>query len=101
MRSFKVGDVNGDYVGLRHGINVPSHVQTGHKYSGVNFTSYLAVVAEVDGREAGCETICFTEELPSPDNPSGGCAYLMNLSVTEPVGRMDVRPVTTEIIRTL
>ncbi len=63
--------------------------------------SYLAVVAEVDGREAGCETICFTEELPSPDNPSGGCAYLMNLSVTEPVGRMDVRPVTTEIIRTL
>lgn len=63
--------------------------------------SYLAVVAEVDGREAGCEAICFTEELPSPDNPSGGCAYLMNLSVTEPVGRMDVRSVTTEIIRTL
>lgn len=63
--------------------------------------SHLAVVAEVDGREAECEALCFTEEFPSPDNPSGGCAYLMNISETEPVGCMDVRAVTTEIIRTL
>lgn len=43
--------------------------------------SHLAVVAEVEGREAGCGAICFTEELPSPDNPSGRCAYLMNIYV--------------------
>ena len=43
--------------------------------------SHLAVGAEVDGREAGCGAICFTEELPSPDNPSGRCAYLMNIYV--------------------
>lgn len=43
--------------------------------------SHLAVVAEVDAREAGCGAICFTEELPSPDNPSGRCAYLMNIYV--------------------
>lgn len=43
--------------------------------------SHLAVVAYVDGREAGCGAICFTEELPSPDNPSGRCAYLMNIYV--------------------
>lgn len=43
--------------------------------------SHLAVVAEVDGREAGCGAICFTEELPSPDNPSGRCAYFMNIYV--------------------
>lgn len=29
----------GDYVGLRHGIEVPSHVRDGHKYSGVHFDS--------------------------------------------------------------
>lgn len=43
--------------------------------------SHLAVVADVDGREAGCGALCFTEELPSPDNPSGRCAYLMNIYV--------------------
>lgn len=43
--------------------------------------SHLAVVAEVDGHEAGCGSVCFTEELPSPDNPTGLCAYLMNIYV--------------------
>ena len=43
--------------------------------------SHLAVGAEVDGGEAGWGAICFTEELPSPDNPSGRCAYLMNIYV--------------------
>lgn len=27
----------------------------------------------------GCGSICLHEELPSPDNPSGKCAYLMNM----------------------
>ena len=28
---------------------------------------------------AGCGGICFYREMPSPDNPSGRCAYLMNI----------------------
>ena len=45
---------------------------------------HVAFVAEVDGRGAGCGSICLSEELPSPDNPSGRCAYLMNIYVREP-----------------
>lgn len=46
--------------------------------------AHVAYVAEVDGRGAGCGAVCFSEELPSPDNPSGKCAYLMNIYVREP-----------------
>lgn len=35
-----------------------------------------------DGDEAvGCGAICISRELPSPDNPDGLCAYLMNIYV--------------------
>ena len=40
-------------------------------------------MAEVDGEDAGCGAICITDELPSPDNRSGRCAYLMNIYVRE------------------
>lgn len=43
--------------------------------------SHIAVVAEIDGEAAGCGAICLTEELPSPDNPSGRCACLMNIYI--------------------
>lgn len=44
--------------------------------------SHLAVLAYADGGEVlGCGGVCFQEELPSPDNPSGLCAYLMNIYV--------------------
>lgn len=43
--------------------------------------SHVAFVADADGVEAGCGAICLTDELPSPDNPSGRCAYLMNIYV--------------------
>lgn len=42
---------------------------------------HIAVIATFDGEDAGCGAICLTEELPSPDNPSGKCAYLMNIYV--------------------
>lgn len=42
---------------------------------------HIAFVAEADGIPAGCGAICLSEELPSPDNPSGRCAYLMNIYV--------------------
>ena len=45
--------------------------------------SHLAFVAECDGEECGCGGVCLTDELPSPDNPSGRCAYLMNIYVRE------------------
>lgn len=43
--------------------------------------SHIAIVAEADGAGIGCGAICLTDELPSPDNPSGKCAYLMNIYV--------------------
>lgn len=45
--------------------------------------THLAFVATIDGEDAGCGAICITEELPSSDNPSGQCAYLMNIYVRE------------------
>lgn len=45
--------------------------------------SHIAFIAKFDGKESGCGAVCFTEELPSPDNPSGKCAYLMNIYVRE------------------
>lgn len=58
--------------------------------------SHIAVVAQADGEDAGCGAICITEELPSPENPSGRCAYLMNIYVrsrfrSHGVGRSIVR----------
>lgn len=46
--------------------------------------THLAVVASVADEDVGCGGICFQEELPSPDNPTGRCAYLMNIYVREP-----------------
>lgn len=45
--------------------------------------SHYALVAECDGERCGCGAVCFTDELPSPDNSSGRCAYLMNICVRE------------------
>lgn len=46
--------------------------------------THLAFMASIDGEEAGCGAICLSEELPSPDNSSGRCAYVMNIYVREP-----------------
>ena len=43
--------------------------------------SHIAVVAVLDGVDVGCGAVCFSDELPSPDNHSGRCAYLMNIYV--------------------
>lgn len=44
---------------------------------------HIAIIASCNGRDCGCGAICLSEELPSPDNPSGKCAYLMNIYVRE------------------
>lgn len=45
--------------------------------------AHIAFVAAYQGTDCGCGGICFSDELPSPDNPSGKCAYLMNIYVRE------------------
>lgn len=46
--------------------------------------SHLAFVASVgDDGDVGTGALCLSDELPSPDNPSGRCAYLMNIYVRE------------------
>ncbi|MCM1142343.1 MAG: GNAT family N-acetyltransferase, partial [Muribaculum sp.] len=46
--------------------------------------THRAIVASIDGEDVGGGAVCISEELPSPDNPSGKCAYLMNIYVREP-----------------
>lgn len=43
--------------------------------------SHQACYIYFDGEKAGCAGECFYEEMPSPDNPNGKCAYLMNIYV--------------------
>lgn len=45
--------------------------------------THIAYVASQDGHDAGCGALCLAEELPSPDNPGGRCAYVMNIYVRQ------------------
>ena len=45
---------------------------------------HIACFAQADGQLAGCGGICLYQEMPSPDNPSGKCGYLMNIYTREP-----------------
>lgn len=60
---------------------------------------HIAVFAEAGGTPIGCGGVCFSREMPSPDNPNGRCAYLMNIYVREAYRRKGVakRIVTTLI----
>lgn len=40
---------------------------------------HIASFAYADNEIVGCGGVCLYREMPSPDNPSGGCAYLMNI----------------------
>ncbi len=40
---------------------------------------HIACFASVDGEIVGCGGMCLYQEMPSPDNPSGQCAYFMNI----------------------
>ena len=59
---------------------------------------HIACFAYTDGgaEPIGCGGLCLHEEMPSPDNPTGHCAYLMNIYVRpscrgQHVGRHIVR----------
>lgn len=49
------------------------------------FASAEYLACEIPGE--GCGAVCFQREMPSPDNPSGRCAYLMNMYVRRPFRR--------------
>lgn len=40
---------------------------------------HVACLAYSAKETVGCGGICFYQEMPSPDNQTGGCAYLMNI----------------------
>ncbi len=40
---------------------------------------HIACFASLDGEIVGCGGMCLYQEMPSPDNPTGQCAYLMNI----------------------
>lgn len=42
---------------------------------------HIACFVEIEGETVGCGGICLQLEMPSPDNPTGQCAYLMNIYV--------------------
>ena len=46
--------------------------------------NHIACIAEADGKILGCGGVCLYDELPSPDNLSGHCAYLMNIYTRKP-----------------
>lgn len=45
--------------------------------------THIAIFAEVNQIAVGCGGICLYREMPSPDNPTGMCAYLMNIYTKE------------------
>ncbi|MCD7881693.1 MAG: GNAT family N-acetyltransferase [Clostridiales bacterium] len=40
---------------------------------------HVACFASAGGEIVGCGGVCLYREMPSPDNPSGKCGYLMNI----------------------
>lgn len=60
-------------------------LETNRRYyiSHIPDKTHIAFIASYDDNDCGCGAICLTDELPSPDNPSGRCAYLMNIYVRE------------------
>lgn len=60
--------------------------------------SHIACFAIYDNETVGCGSVCFQRELPSPDNPSGRCACLMNIYVRP---KFRGRSIGSEIVRWL
>ncbi len=47
----------------------------------LNNGGHISCAIYVNGEVAGCGGVCLYREMPSPDNRSGKCAYLMNIYV--------------------
>ncbi len=76
---------------LRHVFNIPENADTQDLYmanreyyqKSIPDGEHIAVFAEMDGAAVGCGGLCLYREMPSPDNPGGECAYLMNIYTRE------------------
>lgn len=51
---------------------------------------HIACFACLDDKIIGCGGICLYQEMPSPDNPTGKCAYLMNIYTRLPFRKQGV-----------
>lgn len=62
--------------------------------------NHIACFAYDEKKIIGCGGVCFHSEMPSPDNPNGKCAYLMNVYVlAEYRGRKIGKEIVTWLIR--
>ncbi|WP_293669873.1 GNAT family N-acetyltransferase [uncultured Parabacteroides sp.] len=53
-------------------------------------SEHIACFARYNGQRVGCGGICLQQEMPSPDNPTGRCAYLMNIYIRPPYRRLHI-----------
>lgn len=61
---------------------------------------HTACFAYADGTIVGCGGVCYYQEMPSPDNPMGRCAYLMNIYTAPSMRGMGVgRAVATWLVQ--
>lgn len=51
---------------------------------------HIACFAYLDGEIIGCGGVCIYREMPSPDNLTGMCAYLMNIYTRPDYRKMGV-----------
>ncbi len=51
---------------------------------------HIACFVYADGEIVGCGGVCLYQEMPSPDNPSGQCAYLMNTYCRAPYRKQGI-----------
>lgn len=51
---------------------------------------HIACFAYLDGKIIGCGGVCIYREMPSPDNLTGMCAYLMNIYTRPDYRKMGV-----------
>lgn len=57
---------------------------------------HIACFAELDGEIVGCGGVCIYDEMPSPDNIGGKCAYLMNIYTRQEYRRQGIAAKTVE-----
>lgn len=51
---------------------------------------HIAALAVRSGETIGCGGVCLYDELPAPTNPSGACAFIMNVYVSPKARRQGV-----------
>ena len=71
--------------GIPDGEDMQSLYQANREYylTAMPNQSHVAIFATVNQEIVGCGGLCLYREMPSPDNPTGQCAYLMNIYTRE------------------